>query len=131
MLHAIKSMSDAIARSDGKAIKFTLTTHHAGDFEFECPPEAIPIIVARLTGALEQIATIHDPSDLHRSNPIVVSDHKVVGTYNPPTIVLKLFPTKNCPIPFALTPDRAEDIALALGGAANKIGKPGERPRPS
>lgn len=108
----LKQMSNAVASDNGLAIKFMFRTHQGEDFEFECPTSAIPEIVARLTGALEQSARNVDPSYFGLTHAIQTRKYFLGTTRGEtPALLLHLCPTDHCPIGFHLPPKLA--IALA------------------
>ena len=120
-IHAVKQIPLVIARDDGEAIKFTILTHSGEDFEFECPPDAIPEITARFTGALEQAAENAATSHPYRSQPIVADKSEIGGDEEQNIVTLTLFPTPNCGIGFALSPGHAQKISSDLATAAATI----------
>lgn len=116
--YSLKGMSWAIARSDGKAIKFSLLTHSGQMLQFECPPEAIPEIVARLTGALEQATMNSQPKGRKFvSQPIVADEAEVSANRSQETVIATFFPTPHCGVPFAMTPELANKVSSGLAAA--------------
>jgi hypothetical protein len=118
--HSLKEMPFAIARDDGGEIKFKFVAHSGREFEFQCPPAAIPEIVARLTGALEEAAARRTPPS-HERQYLEVAKSEIGGNQERQIVVLSLFPTPHCGIGFALSPAHAQKVSSDLATAAAMI----------
>lgn len=120
--YSLRQMSNAVARDDGLAIKFMIRTHQGVDIEFECPPAAIPEIVARLTGALEQAAK-HVGAMTEAAACGIHAEKYALGAAldGPPALLMHFFPMRHCPIGFHLTLDMADQLAADLPGAVATI----------
>jgi hypothetical protein len=113
--YSLEQMSNAIAGDNGLAIKFMFRTHEGEELEFECPTSAIPEIVARLTGALEQAAKNVDPSYSGLTHAIGTRKYVVgVSREEKPALLLHLYPSDHCPIGFHLLPKLAIGLAEDL-----------------
>lgn len=118
---SLKGMSEAVASDDGKAIAFTLFAHTGEELTFQCPPDAVPEIVARLTGAVESAARRAAPSSPHRSQTLQVVGYEVGGSSEPSLVLLHLFATPHVALGFALTPQAAQEISTGLAAASAKL----------
>lgn len=122
--YSLKQMSSTIARDDGLAIKFMFRTHQGVDIEFECPPAAIPEIVARLTGALEQAA--RNVGGMTETTACGIhAERYALGAAldGPPALLMHFFPMRHCPIGFHLALDVADKLAADLPSAVATIRK--------
>jgi hypothetical protein len=119
--YSLKNMSDAVARDDGRAIKFRFLTHSDEELECECGVEAIPQIVARLTAALEQAAVNSTPKGQKVvSQPIVADDAEVSLNTAQKIVIATFFASPHCGIPFAMTAQLADKVSSGLAVAVAK-----------
>jgi hypothetical protein len=93
--HSLKAMPFAIARDDGKEIKFKFVAHSGSEFEFRCPPDAIPEIVARLSGALEEAAAKQGPAS-HERRYLEIVKSEIGGNQERKSCALQLAETPPC-----------------------------------
>jgi hypothetical protein len=120
--YSLKQMSNAAARDDGLAVKFLFRTHQGEDLEIECPPAAIPEIVARLTGALEQAARNVGTMTEGTACGIHAERYALGAALDgPPALLMHLFPMRHCPIGFHLALEVADKLAADLPGAVAAI----------
>lgn len=114
-VYSLKQMSVAMARDDGKAVKFAFKVHRSDKLlECECPTEAIPIIVAKLSAALEQAAKYADPSPNRETTALQIDKFEVGTSVQKRAVVLSLYPAPNCAIPLALSPGLSKQVAEGL-----------------
>ena len=120
--YSLRQMTNAIVRDDGLAIKLMFMTHEGKDLELECPPTAALEIVARLMGALAQVAKsggpIKEAIGLH-------ADKYALGAAlkGRPALLVHFFPMSNCPIGFHLDLDVADKLAADLPSVIATIRK--------
>lgn len=126
--YSLKNMSDATARDDGAAVKFAFQTHSGEILECECGVDAIPLIVARLTAAMEQAAVISQPKGKPVvSQAIIAEQVEVAIAKGHAAILTTLFVTPHCAIPFSMTPELAERVSTGLATAVAKV-RPAKKP---
>ncbi len=114
---ALAEISFASSTEAGDAVVFGLKDRQGREHRFACPPNAIPMIVARLLGAAEQSATIRQEPDVG----IVAKNSKIVVNEAARTVGLSLYPTAKTGIPFVLTPQHAQNISSGLAHAASIV----------
>ena len=119
--HSLKAMPFAISRDDGLAIKFQLKTHQGKTLEFECPPEAVPEILARMMSALEQAAKNRAAPPKFVTEAIQVQRHEIGRIREQGAVVLTLFASEHAGVSFALDPVQAQNMSSDLAGAAATV----------
>jgi hypothetical protein len=97
-----------------EAIVFGFICHDGTEHNFACPPDAIPVIVARLLGAAQRLATAQS----RPTQGIVAKKSEIVVDEVGKTVGLCLFPTEQTGIPFVLHPGHAQKISTDLAHAA-------------
>jgi len=119
--YGLKRMPFAVTRDNGEGIAFRFLIHSGKTFDFACPPEAVPEIVARLLGAAEETAQKANPAPLYRSNPAEVVRSQVGLSADREHVTVVLYPAPHCGIGFALTPEDAQRVSSEMAAAASMI----------
>ncbi len=114
---ALAGISFANSTEEGDAVVFGFKDHLGQEHKFACPPDAIPMIVARLLGAAQQSATIRQHSEVG----IVANKSQIVVMQKARTVGLVLFPTEKTGISFVLSPQHAQKISSDLAHAASIV----------
>ena len=114
---ALAEISFASSTEAGDAVVFGLKDRQGREHRFACPPNAIPMIVARLLGAAQQSATIRQHSEVG----IVANKSQIVVMQKARTVGLVLFPTEKTGISFVLSPQHAQKISSDLAHAASIV----------
>ncbi len=110
----IAEMPFAVPSDDEKAIVFRFNCHDGSEHTFACPPDVVPIIVARLLAANQRLAMAqHKPT-----MAIVAKKSQISVNEEEQTVGLSLFPTEQTGVPFVLSPRHAQKISTDLAHAA-------------
>lgn len=114
---ALAEITFADPTEKGDAIVFGLKDHQGVEHRFACPPDAIPVIVARLLGAAQRSTSIRQLPEVG----IAVVKSQIVVNEEMRTVGLSLFLTEKTGIPFVIDPQHAQKISSDLAHAAAKV----------
>jgi hypothetical protein len=113
--HYLKRMSHAVPSHNGLGVLFAFETHKDQILECECPPAAIPEIVAKLIGAGEQAARNSGQTKVDLSYAVHVDKYALGGSLKGESaLMMHLFPAPNCPVGFHLTLELADKLLADL-----------------
>jgi hypothetical protein len=114
---SVRGLKDVGAREDGAAVRFVVSTHSKGDFEFDCDARGVLAIVHKLLMGLDFARERSGDKTPFVMPPMVVKGVQIRDAVPGPQVALVLLPTDYFGFAFAIPIDKASELASGLAKA--------------